>query len=205
MDVVDNPFFPLVPGTVYTFEGGGEHVVVTVTHETKEILGVNTTVVQDQVTVDGALTERTLDWYAQDTAGNVWYIGEQTEEYEKGNVTSTEGTWEAGVHGAQPGIVMVAHPAPGDRYHQEWYEGQAEDLAKVFALDGSADVPAGSYTGVVVTEEWTPLQPGRHRAQVVCPGDRRRVRGADPGRHGDPEPDRHPDRAITDPRVHSPA
>ncbi len=139
VDVVDNPFFPLVPGTVYTFEGSGEHVVVTVTHDTKEILGITTTVVHDQVTVDGAVTEDTTDWYAQDAAGNVWYMGEQTAEYENGVVTSTEGTWEAGVDGAQPGIVMLADPQVGDTYRQEWYEGQAEDLAKVFALDGSAE------------------------------------------------------------------
>jgi hypothetical protein len=159
VDAVDNPFFPLVPGTVYTFEGSGEHVVVTVTHDTKEILGITTTVVHDQVTVDGAVTEDTTDWYAQDAAGNVWYMGEQTAEYENGVVTSTEGTWEAGMDGAQPGIVMLADPQVGDTYRQEWYEGQAEDLAKVFALDGSAEVPAGSYTGVIVTEEWTPLSP----------------------------------------------
>ncbi len=159
VDVVDNPFFPLVPGTVFTFEGSGEHVVVTVTHDTKEILGITTTVVHDQVTVDGAVTEDTTDWYAQDAAGNVWYMGEQTAEYENGVVTTTEGTWEAGVDGAQPGIVMLADPQVGDTYRQEWYEGQAEDLAKVFALDGSVEVPAGSYTGVIVTEEWTPLSP----------------------------------------------
>ena len=159
VDVVDNSFFPLVPGTVYTFEGSGEHVVVTVTHDTKEILGITTTVVHDQVTVDGAVTEDTTDWYAQDTAGNVWYMGEQTAEYENGVVTSTEGTWEAGVDGAQPGIVMLADPQVGDTYRQEWYEGQAEDLAKVFALDESVEVPAASYTGVLVTEEWTPLSP----------------------------------------------
>lgn len=159
VDVVDNPFFPLVPGTVFTFEGSGEHVVVTVTHDTKDILGITTTVVHDQVTVDGAVTEDTTDWYAQDTAGNVWYMGEQTAEYENGVVTTTEGTWEAGVDGAQPGIVMLADPQVGDTYRQEWYAGQAEDLAKVFALDGSVEVPAGSYAGALVTEEWTPIHP----------------------------------------------
>ncbi len=159
VDVVDNSYFPLVPGTVYTFEGGGEHVVVTVTHDKKEILGITTTVVHDQVTVDGAVTEDTTDWYAQDTAGNVWYMGEQTAEYENGVVTSTEGTWEAGVDGAQPGIVMLADPQVGDTYRQEWYEGQAEDLAKVFALDQAVTVPVASYSGVLVTEEWTPLSP----------------------------------------------
>jgi hypothetical protein len=169
-DVVDNPYFPLAPGTVYTFEGSGEHVEVTVTHDTKAILGVTTIVVHDQVTVDGAVTEDTLDWYAQDKQGNVWYMGEQTAEYENGVVTSTEGTWEAGVDGAQPGIVMLADPQVGDTYRQEWYVGQAEDLAKVFALDQAVTVPDASYTGVVVTEEWTPLTPDVIEHKSYAPG-----------------------------------
>ena len=113
VDVVDNPFFPLVPGTVYTFEGSGEHVVVTVTHDTKEILGITTTVVHDQVTVDGAVTEDTTDWYAQDAAGNVWYMGEQTAEYENGVVTIDRGHLGGGRGWCPAGDRHAGRPAGG--------------------------------------------------------------------------------------------
>ena len=157
---VDNPFFPMVAGATFVFDGD-EHVEVTVLTETKSILGVAATVVRDQVFVDGELAEDTLDWYAQDRQGNVWYFGEQTAEYENGKVTSTAGSWEAGVDGAQPGIVMLADPEAGDRYRQEFYAGEAEDLAEVTAVTGSVKTPAGSWSGsdVLVTEEWTLLEP----------------------------------------------
>jgi hypothetical protein len=160
VDGVDNPFFPMVRGATFTFDGA-EHVVVRVLPETKDILGVQATVVRDQVFADGELAEDTIDWYAQDRQGNVWYFGEQTAEYENGAVTSTAGSWEAGVDGAQPGIVMLADPQAGDRYRQEFYRGEAEDLAEVTAVTGSVSVPAGTWSGseVLVTEEWTPLEP----------------------------------------------
>jgi hypothetical protein len=160
---IDNPFFPLVPGTTLVYEGmsGGERetVTVTVTDETKEILGITATVVQDRVFVDGTLAEDTFDWYAQDRQGNVWYLGETTKEYEDGKVVSTEGSWEAGVDGAQPGIIMLADPQVGDTYRQEFYEGEAEDVARVLALDESVTVSHGSFDGVLRTEDWTPLEP----------------------------------------------
>lgn len=120
--VVDNPFLPLVPGTTYRFRStsdeGVEDIVVSVTHKTKVIAGVTTTVVHDVVSKGGEVTEDTLDWYAQDRAGNVWYFGENTREYERDKVC-TEGTWETGVNGALPGIVMPAHPCGGDHHWQE--------------------------------------------------------------------------------------
>src|SRR5689334_22566742 len=117
---IDNPYFPLKPGTTFIYRGETDGTptrdVMTVTHQTKEILGVTTTVVHDRVYEDGVLTEDTFDWYAQDEDGNVWYFGEDTKELdENGNVTSTEGSWEAGVNGAEPGIVMLAHPHKGDK------------------------------------------------------------------------------------------
>jgi hypothetical protein len=130
---VDNQLYPLVPGTVTTFEGGGEVITVTVTSTPKTVLGVNCVEVRDTVTVDGEVTEDTLDWYAQDRDGNVWYFGEDTKEYEGGVVVSTAGSWEAGVNGAKPGIVMKASPVVGVTYRQEYLACEAEDHADVLA------------------------------------------------------------------------
>jgi hypothetical protein len=133
--------------------------VVVVTGDTKDILGVPCVVVRDTVTLDGEVIEDTFDWFAQDADGNVWYFGEDTKEYEDGEVVTTEGSWEAGVDGAEPGIVMEADPQVGDRYRQEFYEGHAEDMATVLSLDETADVPYGSYEDVLMTEDTTPLEP----------------------------------------------
>jgi hypothetical protein len=160
---VDNPWFPLIPGSkwVYQTSAAGEvqDVEVVVTDQTRVILGITAVVVRDTVSVNGEVVEDTIDWYAQDTAGNVWYLGEDTKEYENGQVVSTAGTWEAGVDGAQAGIIMKADPQIGDAYRQEYYAGQAEDLAQVMRLGESQTVPAGSYQGLLVTDEWTPLLP----------------------------------------------
>ncbi len=168
---VDNPFFPLPPGTRFTF-GGGEDNKVTVLSETKLILGVTTTVVHDEVFADGALEEDTLDYYAQDRDGNVWYFGEKTAELKDGKVTSTAGSWESDVQGGQPGIVMLAVPRVGDAYRQEFLKGEAEDLAQVTAVSGSIKVPAGSWSGadVLVTEEWTPLEPDVREQKTYARG-----------------------------------
>ena len=156
---ITNPYMPLVPGTVTTFEGPGEQVVVTVTDRTKTIAGVETVVVHDQAFDGKLVVEDTEDYYAQDAAGNVWYFGEVTGECDHGTVTSREGSWEAGVDGAQPGVVMLADPRVGDTYRQEFYAGAAEDQATVLQLDGMASGPTGSYTDVLVTEDVTPLEP----------------------------------------------
>jgi hypothetical protein len=161
---IDNPYFPLKPGTTFVYEGetekGREHNEVKVTMETKVILGVTCVVVWDTVTVDGKLEEATYDWYAQDQQGNVWYFGEDSKEYdENGNVTSTQGSWEAGVDGAQPGIIMQAAPKVGDIYRQEYYEGEAEDMAEVVSLKEAVTVPYGAYTDVLMTKEWSALEP----------------------------------------------
>ncbi|MBI5487481.1 MAG: hypothetical protein HY905_09125 [Deltaproteobacteria bacterium] len=167
---VDNPLFPLVPGTVTTFEGEGESIEVSVTSDAKVILGVTCTVVRDTVTVGGEVTEDTFDWFAQDRDGNVWYMGEDTKEYEGGVVVSTEGSWEAGVGGAKPGIVMPAAPAVGAPYRQEYLACEAEDHAEILALDESVTVPAGSYDHCVKTHEFTPLEPALNEQKYYCPG-----------------------------------
>jgi hypothetical protein len=172
--VIDNPYLPLAPGTTYTYEGSlkaaGERNIVSVTNRTKRIIGVTTTVVNDVVTVEGVIAEKTLDWYAQDRWGNVWYFGEDSKSYENGKVVSTEGSWEAGVDGAKPGIVMLGQPHVGDLYRQEYYPGVAEDMAQVLQLDASVTVPYGSFTDVLVTKDWTPLDPKVVENKYFAPG-----------------------------------
>ena len=160
---IDNKYFPLEPGTTFVYRGKTEDAsegdTVAVTSETRNIMGVECVVVDDRVTEDGELTEKTYDWYAQDEKGNVWYFGEDSKEYENGKVKSTEGSWEARKDGAEPGIIMPANPNVGETYRQEYYKGEAEDMARALKLDGSATVPRGSYDHVLVTREWTPLEP----------------------------------------------
>jgi hypothetical protein len=173
-DRVTNRYFPLTPGTTYVYEGtkdgAPQRNEVAVTHDTKTTLGVRCVVVHDVVMEEGNLVEETFDWYAQDSDGNVWYFGEDSKEYEGGKVTSTKGSWEAGVDGAQPGIVMEASPKVGDTYRQEYYAGEAEDMAKVLSLNESKTVSAGSYQEVVVTEDFTPLEPDTVEHKYFAPG-----------------------------------
>ena len=171
---IDNPYMPLKPGTTWIYEGqspdGASRVEVVVTSETKTIMGVTCVVVHDQVTAGGSVVEDTFDWYAQDKDGNVWYFGEDSKEYENGVVVSTAGSWEAGVNGAMPGIIMKADPQVGDTYQQEYLQGEAEDMAEVLALDESATVPFGSFTQLLRTREWTPLEPGVAEEKLYAPG-----------------------------------
>ena len=172
---VDNPYMPWIPGTKMVFEGISdgqrERNVVVVTDRTRVVMGVETTVVHDQVfSANGDLAEDTMDWYAQDSAGNVWYFGEDTAEYKNGAVSSTAGSWEAGVDGAQPGVVMLAQPTVGEAYHQEFRKGEAEDVGTVLALDDTATVPYGSFDRVLVTEDTTPLEPQILEHKFYAPG-----------------------------------
>jgi hypothetical protein len=171
---IDNPLFPLVPGTTFVYEGQGpdglEHNEVAVTHNTRIILGVTCVEVHDTVTTNGVLTEDTLDWFAQDLAGNVWYFGENSKSLDGGIVTSLEGSWEAGVDGAQPGIVMEAHPAVGDFYRQEFLLTEAEDLAEVSSLDESVTLSNNSmYAHCLKTTETSPLEPDSHENKFYAP------------------------------------
>ncbi len=163
VEVIDNPYYPLAPGSRWVYEGSGdaqgEVDTVTVLDETRTVMGVVCVVVRDEVTLDGEPVELTDDWFAQDVDGNVWYFGEETAEYEDGEVVGTEGSWEAGVDGAQPGIVMPADPVIGTAYRQEFYAGEAEDMGRVVEEGERLEVPAGSFEDVLVTEDWTPLEP----------------------------------------------
>jgi len=163
VECVDNPYFPLIPGTEYLYrtetDEGTEETSVTVTDDTKRILGIRATVVRDTVSIDGELIEDTFDWFAQDDRGNVWYLGEDSKEYEDGEVVSTEGSWEAGVDGAVAGIIMLGDPRVGDTYRQEFFEDEAEDLGAVLSLSESVSVPYGSFEDVLMTADENPLDP----------------------------------------------
>ena len=178
---IDNKYFPLKPGTTFVSrrktKNTTERDVMTVTHSTKQIMGVKCVVVDDRVWENGKLTEKTYDYYAQDKQGNVWYFGENSKEYKDGKVTSTAGSWEAGKDGAKPGIIMQVHPKVGQTYRQEYYKGHAEDMARVIDLNGSAKVPYGSFNRVLVTKEWSPLEPGvaEHKYYAAGVGDIKEV------------------------------
>jgi hypothetical protein len=162
---VDNPWFPLIPGTTFVYrgvkDGKAARDVVTVTHASKTIQGVRCTAVKDRLYLAGRLEERTTDWYAQDRQGNVWYFGEATAELDRaGHVTSTEGSWQAGHNGAQAGVFMTARPAVGQSRRQEYYKGHAEDHFAVVSLRAHIAVPYVTSSRALLTKEWTPLEPG---------------------------------------------
>lgn len=162
---VNNPWFPLRPGTTYVYrgvkDGQPSRDVFAVTAATKTIQAVHCTVVRDRLYLRGRLRERTEDWYAQDKAGNVWYFGETTAELSpNGSVVSTEGSWQSGIDGARAGIFMPAHPRPGQTARQEYYKGHAEDHFRVLSLAADVKTPAASSSHALLTREWTPLEPG---------------------------------------------
>src|SRR5580765_5367193 len=169
---VDNPYFPLVPGTTstYTVASTGEIDVVTVTHNTRDIGGVTCIEVHDVSTVNGEVAEDTLDWFAQDRDGNVWYFGEATTQREGGIVVGIEGSWMSGVDGAKAGIIMEAVPHVGDAYRQEFLPDTAEDLGVILSRNASASVPAGSFSGCVQTRDTSDLEPGTVEQKFYAAG-----------------------------------
>jgi hypothetical protein len=162
---IDNRYWPMEPGTRWTYreideEGKELVVVVTVSTDTKKLAnGITARVVRDTVTEDGELIEDTVDWYAQDAGGNVWYMGEETAEFEGGKVTTKAGSWEAGVEGALPGIMVPAEPVAGLKYRQEYYAGEAEDNGEVLSVSEQAEVPASHYTNALLTKDTNALEP----------------------------------------------
>jgi hypothetical protein len=184
---VDNPWFPLKPGTTLRYRGvkdGRPTIdVFTVTSRTKDILGVPATVVHDALYDEsGHLVEDTFDWYGQDKRGNVWYLGEDTKELDsKGRVTSREGSWQTGRDGATAGIFMPAHPKVGQSFRQEYYKGHAEDRFKILSLKSPVKVPALSSRQAMLTKETTPLEPGvvdhKYYVRGIGTVDERTVKG----------------------------
>jgi hypothetical protein len=172
---IDNPNFPLVPGDRYVYrETDGEtkqRVVLSVSHRTKLIAdGITARIVHDRVTERGEVVEDTFDWYAQDSDGNVWYLGEDTVECKRGKIKNHSGSFEAGVDGAQPGVIMPADPQPGLEYRQEYYAGEAEDRAAVLSINEQTQVPFGHFTGVLLTKDLVPLEPKVSEYKMYAPG-----------------------------------
>lgn len=161
---IDNRYFPLEPGTAFHYQGFSGQTPQTddmvVTHRTKQILGITCTVVRDTVSEHGKPVERTFDWYAQDKQGNVWYMGENSLELKNGRFVRAPDSWQSGVHGAKPGIIMRGNPQPGDVYRQEYYPpGGALDQARVLGANAPLMVPSGTYERALVTVEWSPVEP----------------------------------------------
>ncbi len=174
VETIDNPYLPLIPGSRWVYEGiedgETERIEVVVTDDRRDVMGISAVVVRDTVSEDGEVIEDTYDWFAQDGDGNVWYLGEDSREYEDGELVGTEGSWEAGVDGAFPGIVMLAEPEVGRAYRQEYFEGEAEDLGEVIQVGVSESVVAGTYDDVVVIREWNPLEPDVVEDKYHAPG-----------------------------------
>jgi hypothetical protein len=168
VEQVSHPFMPLQADSTWVYDGD-EHVEVTVLPDTKVILGVTVTVVHDQVFVDGELAEDTLDWFAQDRDGNVWYFGERIDEYERGRLVGHEGQWLAGEHGAKPGLFMPAAPKVGAQFAQERAPGVAEDRTTVLAVGLRVRTPARVFTGCIKVRDFSPLD-RTNEFKYYCPG-----------------------------------
>ena len=172
---ITHPYWPMKPGTRCTYrdvdeKGEVQTVVVVATAETKKLAnGITARVVRDTVRSDGELVEDTLDWYAQDSAGNVWYMGEDTAEFENGKIASREGSFEAGVGGALPGILLPAEPQIGQKYRQEYLKGEAEDNGEVLGVNQLVEVPTGSYSDALLTRDTTNLEPDVVEYKLYAP------------------------------------
>jgi len=160
---IDNRYFPLKPGTAYRYKGykgaASQTDDMVVTHQEKRILGINCTVVRDTVSQGGKPIERTFDWYAQDKHGNVWYMGEDAFDLKNGRFVRADDSWESGVNGAKPGIIIEGKPRPGDVYRQEYYPPSALDQARVLGRATALEVPQGTYRRALATVEWSPVEP----------------------------------------------
>jgi hypothetical protein len=173
---ITNPYWPMNPGTRWTYRSveAGEppqEVVIVVTKATKKLAnGVTARVVRDTARSEGQIIEDTLDWYAQDAEGNVWYMGEQTAEFEKGKIVSRAGSWEAGAEGAQPGIMLPAQPQVGQKYRQEYKKGEAEDNGEVLAANHLVEVEAGPYKDALVTMDTSSIEPDVVEYKFYAPG-----------------------------------
>lgn len=172
VDHINNKYLTYTPGTRLVYAGeteeGAERIEVYVTSEKRKVMGVDTIVVWDRVWLNDELIEDTKDWFAQDKEGNVWYFGEDSKELVGGKIVNNEGSWEAGVDGAQPGIVMKANPQIGDSYKQEYYPGQAEDMGEVVGF-AAVTIPYGTFENCLQTRDWTPLEPGADEYKYYCP------------------------------------
>jgi hypothetical protein len=168
---IDNRYWPMAPGTRWIYREGDQRIAVTVTNETKRIAnGVTARVVRDTVAEGGTIVEDTFDFYAQDRRGTIWYLGEDTAEFDHGRLETKEGSFEAGVDGARAGVIMPAHPRPGMRYRQEFYSGHAEDRGEVLSTREMAETPAGRFKRALLTKDTSPLEPAVLEYKLYAPG-----------------------------------
>jgi hypothetical protein len=172
---IDHPYWPMRPGSRWIFretdaQGSVSRVVVTVLDKTKTIMGIEARIVHDQVSEDGEVKEDTFDWYAQDAEGNLWYLGEDTTEYENGKPKTKEGSWEAGVDGAFAGVILPAHPQVGMTYREEYYKGHAEDGASILSVDAFAKVPYGTFDHGIQTRNFSGIEPDTIEEKIYAKG-----------------------------------
>jgi hypothetical protein len=171
---IDNPYWPMSPGSHWVYRevenGEAQRVDVTVTDKTKTLEGIEARVVHDRVSRNGETLEDTYDWYAQDSEGNLWYLGEDTAEYENGKLKTREGSWAAGVDGAEPGIVVPAHPTQGMSYREEYYAGHAEDGAEVLSVKSQVQVPLGRYRNAMLTRNFSTIEPTVEEMKLYARG-----------------------------------
>ena len=169
---IDNPYFSLPIGRTLIYEGqtkgGTERVVINISGETKDVLGVTTLIYNDKAYLNGVIVEETNDYLAQDSVGNVWYFGEDVNNYERGELIDHEGSWLAGVNGAEPGIWIKNKHIVGDSYKQEYYNGEAEDMRDVISVNESVTISLGAFKDCVKMYDWTPLDPSSREHKVYC-------------------------------------
>jgi hypothetical protein len=170
---IDNPYWPIQPGSHWVYseveDGAAQRVDVTALDKTKTLDGVTARVVHDQVTRKGHVLEDTYDWYAQDSDGNIWYLGENTKEFDNGKV-NTEGSWAYGVDGAQAGVVVPADPEQGQKYREEYWAGHAEDAAEVLNTTSQVQVPLGRYQDALLTRNYSSLEPTVEEMKLYAKG-----------------------------------
>lgn len=182
---ITNRYVTLTPGMKLTYESVGEGgavevVEITVSTETRTIMGLETRVITDKATVNGVLVEDTRDYLAQDREGNVWYFGEEVDNYKDGRVDNHKGSWIGGVDGAQPGIWMKANPKVGDKYRQEYYRGQAEDVAEILSISETVTVRGKTYTNCVKTLDTSLIEAALKEEKYYCPEVSAQVLVVDP-------------------------
>jgi hypothetical protein len=172
--IIDNPYWPMRPGSHWVYRevenGEAQRVDVTVTNQTKTLEGIEARVVHDRVSRNGETLEDTYDWYAQDSTGNLWYLGEDTAEYENGKLKTKAGTWAAGVDGAEPGVVVPAHPKQGMTYREEYYAGHAEDGAEVLGVNSQVQVSFGRFKNALLTRNFSTIEPTVEEMKLYAKG-----------------------------------
>lgn len=171
---INHTFFPMAVGNRWVYEAdtedGVERIEVEVLNETRTVLGIECTIVRDTVYLDGDMIEDTWDWYAQDRFGNVWYMGEDTAEYENGKLLNHNGAWDPDLDGSLPGIYMWGNPIVGTTYRQEYLKGEAEDMGTVMSLGNTVTIGYGTYTDVLITKDFIPGEPDGSAFTYYAPG-----------------------------------